>query len=170
VIDLNDFDEAHPGGWEWDLRRLAASFWVAGRHNGTSEQPCGNAVRSCVASYRHELRRLADLPLFTRSFVRLDVDRLAAETAGPLSEQVAQSALLSRCGGHTDDDPLRAGSAAAGTASGRLRSANPSCPSVLGSFTGAPGLGLSNRIRKRVHRNRMLPIAWRLTEWPPRTC
>jgi hypothetical protein len=96
VIDLNDFDEAHPGGWEWDLRRLAASFWVVGRHNGTSEQPCGNAVRSCVASYRHELRRLADLPLFTRSFVRLDVDRLAAETAGPLSEQVARSAKRAR--------------------------------------------------------------------------
>ena len=61
------------------------------------------------------------------------------------------------CGGHADDDPLRgwpagevAGSAAAGTASSRLRSANPSCPatvaSVLGSFTGTPGLGLSNRI------------------------
>ena len=31
VIDLNDFDEAHPGGWEWDLRRLVASIWVAGR-------------------------------------------------------------------------------------------------------------------------------------------
>ena len=30
VIDLNDFDEAHPGGWEWDLRRLVASIWVAG--------------------------------------------------------------------------------------------------------------------------------------------
>ena len=62
VIDLNDFDEAHPGCWEWDLRRLAASIWVAGRHNGTSEDHCGNAVLSCVASYRHELRRLADLP------------------------------------------------------------------------------------------------------------
>src|SRR5882672_12124060 len=96
VIDLNDFDEAHPGGWEWDLRRLAASIWVAGRHNGTSEDHCGNAVRSCVASYRHELRRLADLPLFTRSFVRLDVDRLAAETAGPLSEQVVRSAKRAR--------------------------------------------------------------------------
>jgi hypothetical protein len=93
VIDLNDFDEAHPGGWEWDLRRLAASFWVAGRHNGTSEQPCGNAVRSCVASYRHELRRLADLPLFTRSFVRLDVDRLAAETAGSGIELGTEKAL-----------------------------------------------------------------------------
>ena len=96
VIDLNDFDEAHPGGWEWDLRRLAASIWVAGRHNGTSEDHCGKAVRSCVASYRHELRRLADLPLFTRSFVRLDVDRLAAETAGPLNEEVVRSAKRAR--------------------------------------------------------------------------
>ena len=84
VIDLNDFDEAHPGGWEWDLRRLVASIWVAGRHNGASEEQCGASVRSCVASYRQELRRLADQPLFSRSFVRLDVDRLAAETAGPL--------------------------------------------------------------------------------------
>ncbi|HTQ19849.1 DUF2252 domain-containing protein [Mycobacterium sp.] len=96
VIDLNDFDEAHPGGWEWDLRRLSASIWVAGRQNGTSEDHCGNAVRSCVASYRQELRRLADLPLFTRSFVRLDVDRLAAETTGPLSEQVMRSAKRAR--------------------------------------------------------------------------
>jgi hypothetical protein len=38
VIDLNDFDEAHPGGWEWDLRRLVASIWVAGRENGSSEK------------------------------------------------------------------------------------------------------------------------------------
>jgi uncharacterized protein (DUF2252 family) len=36
VIDLNDFDEAHPGAWEWDLRRLVASIWVAGRQNGAS--------------------------------------------------------------------------------------------------------------------------------------
>jgi uncharacterized protein (DUF2252 family) len=96
VIDLNDFDEAHPGGWEWDLRRLVASIWVAGRHNGTSEEHCGASVRSCVSSYRHELRRLADLPLFTRSFERLDVDRLAAQTAGPLQEQVARSAERAR--------------------------------------------------------------------------
>ena len=96
VIDLNDFDEAHPGGWEWDLRRLVASIWVAGRHNGTSEKHCAASVRSCVAAYRHELRRLADLPLFTRSFVRLDVDRLAAQTAGPLQEQVTRSAERAR--------------------------------------------------------------------------
>src|SRR5690349_17651224 len=96
VIDLNDFDEAHPGSWEWDLRRLVASIWVAGRHNGASEDSCGDAVRSCVASFRYELRRLADLPLFTRSFIRLDVDRLAAETAGPLNEEVVRSAKRAR--------------------------------------------------------------------------
>jgi len=96
VIDLNDFDEAHPGGWEWDLRRLVASIWVAGRQNGASEDQLAVAVRSCVAAYRQELRRLADEPLFGRSFTRLDVDRLAGQTAGPLQQEVERSAARAR--------------------------------------------------------------------------
>jgi uncharacterized protein (DUF2252 family) len=96
VIDLNDFDEAHPGAWEWDLRRLVASIWVAGRENGAAERHCADAVRSCVASYRHELSRLAKLPLFTRSFIRLDVDRLTDQTSGPLKKQVVRSAKRAR--------------------------------------------------------------------------
>jgi uncharacterized protein (DUF2252 family) len=77
VIDLNDFDEAHPGCWEWDLRRLVASTWVAGRENGAKEQDCERAVAACVAAYRAELRELADQPLLSRSYQRLDVDQLA---------------------------------------------------------------------------------------------
>lgn len=96
VIDLNDFDEAHPGGWEWDLRRLVASIWVAGRQNGASEDQLATAVRSCVSAYRQELRRLADEPLFGRSFTRLDVDRLAGQTAGPLQQEVERSAARAR--------------------------------------------------------------------------
>lgn len=76
VIDLNDFDEAHPGGWEWDLRRLVASIWVAGRQNGAGEAGCEAAVRQCVAGYRAEVRVLADTPLLARSYQRLDADRL----------------------------------------------------------------------------------------------
>jgi uncharacterized protein (DUF2252 family) len=34
LFDLNDFDETLPGPWEWDVKRLAASFVVAGRDNG----------------------------------------------------------------------------------------------------------------------------------------
>jgi uncharacterized protein (DUF2252 family) len=40
VFDINDFDEAYPGPWEWDLKRLAASAVVAGRGNGFSEKKC----------------------------------------------------------------------------------------------------------------------------------
>ncbi len=76
VLDLNDFDEAHPGAWEWDLRRLVASIWVAGRENGLSEDECRDAVESCVAAYRDEVRFLAHEPLLMRSYNRLDVGRL----------------------------------------------------------------------------------------------
>ncbi|KGM03794.1 hypothetical protein Q760_11980 [Cellulomonas cellasea DSM 20118] len=76
VIDLNDFDEAHPGAWEWDLRRLVASIWVAGRENAASEDRCADAVMSCVAAYRSEVTLLAGQPLLMRSYNRLDVERL----------------------------------------------------------------------------------------------
>src|SRR5438445_9953898 len=79
VIDLNDFDEAHPGAWEWDLRRLVASIWVAGRQNGASESECEQAVAACASAYRQEVRYLADQPLLSRSYERMDVDRLAAD-------------------------------------------------------------------------------------------
>lgn len=81
VLDLNDFDEAHPGRWEWDLRRLVTSVWVAGRQNGASEQDCRRAVLACVAAYRGEVRELAGQSLLSRSFERLVVDELAQETS-----------------------------------------------------------------------------------------
>src|SRR5690349_10841195 len=76
VFDLNDFDEAHPGPWEWDLWRLVTSIWVAGRQNGSTEVQCGNAVMACVAAYRESIRFLANQPLLLRSFERLNVDLL----------------------------------------------------------------------------------------------
>lgn len=76
VFDLNDFDEAHPGAWEWDLRRLVTSVWVAGRQNGSSERACLEAVTHCVAAYRQQVAYLAEQPLLARSYERLDLDRL----------------------------------------------------------------------------------------------
>ena len=76
VFDLNDFDEAHPGAWEWDLRRLVTSVWVAGRQNGSSEADCASAVGRCVAAYRQHVDYLAQQPLLARSYERLDVGRL----------------------------------------------------------------------------------------------
>ena len=97
VIDLNDFDEAHPGGWEWDLRRLVASIWVAGRENGSSEEECADAVLSCVAAYRDEVRFLADQPLLMRSYNRLDVERLhETATEKSLRDEIERSAKRAR--------------------------------------------------------------------------
>jgi len=90
VIDLNDFDEAHPGCWEWDLRRLVASIWVAGRENASSEDQCRASVLACVAAYRTEVRFLADQPLLTRSYNRLDV------TEKSLREEIDRSAKRAR--------------------------------------------------------------------------
>jgi uncharacterized protein (DUF2252 family) len=74
VFDLNDFDESHPGPWEWDLRRLTVSVHVAGRVNGFRESACSDAVKHCVESYREHVAHLAEQPLLARSFDQLDVD------------------------------------------------------------------------------------------------
>ena len=97
VIDLNDFDEAHPGAWEWDLRRLVASIWVAGRQNGASEPQCESAVLRCVAGYRNEVRDLASTPLLTRSYQRLDVDHLQrSATDKSLRAEIKRAAARAR--------------------------------------------------------------------------
>ena len=38
VFGMDDLDETHPGPWEWDVKRLAASFAIVGRDNGTDDQ------------------------------------------------------------------------------------------------------------------------------------
>jgi uncharacterized protein (DUF2252 family) len=81
VFDLNDFDEAHPGPWEWDLWRLTTSIWVAGRQNGLVEGTCEDAVLWCAAAYRRQLSRLAGQPLLGRSFDRMDIGRMRQEMA-----------------------------------------------------------------------------------------
>jgi len=58
VIDINDFDEATIGPWEWDLKRLVASVNVAGRENGLNAKKRRAAVRRCVAGYSLDAQRL----------------------------------------------------------------------------------------------------------------
>jgi uncharacterized protein (DUF2252 family) len=59
VFDINDFDEAYPGPWEWDVKRLAASAVVAGRENGFSEARCRQLAVTAARSYRQAMGRFA---------------------------------------------------------------------------------------------------------------
>jgi len=61
VFDLNDFDETHPGPWEWDVKRLAASFVVASRQNGYAEATCREMAWTTANAYRSWTRRYAGM-------------------------------------------------------------------------------------------------------------
>jgi uncharacterized protein (DUF2252 family) len=61
IFDLNDFDETLPGPWEWDVKRLAASFEIMGRHRGFSRADRRAVVMAGVAEYRDRMRRAAGM-------------------------------------------------------------------------------------------------------------
>lgn len=61
VFAINDFDETQPGPWEWDVKRLAASAFVASQHLGGDRAMREEAARAAVASYRARIRRYAEM-------------------------------------------------------------------------------------------------------------
>ncbi len=72
VFDINDFDEAYPGPWEWDLKRLAASAVVAGRENGFSEKVCRDLARVVSRSYREAMRRFSEASILDVWYYHVD--------------------------------------------------------------------------------------------------
>ena len=72
VFDLNDFDETIPGPFEWDVKRLAASFEVAGRDRGFDPPVRESAVRELTGSYRSSMREFAEMRALDVWYTRLD--------------------------------------------------------------------------------------------------
>ncbi|WNC94840.1 DUF2252 domain-containing protein [Paraburkholderia sp. FT54] len=59
IFDLNDFDEVATGPWEWDVKRLAASFAIAGEHMGISRGSIEDIVSTAVHEYRDRMNSYA---------------------------------------------------------------------------------------------------------------
>jgi uncharacterized protein (DUF2252 family) len=78
VVDLNDFDETLPGPFEWDLKRLAASFEIAGRDRNFSKAQRTKAVLNAARSYREWMRRLAEMSNLDVWYAHLDADEIQA--------------------------------------------------------------------------------------------
>jgi uncharacterized protein (DUF2252 family) len=76
VFDINDFDETFPAPWEWDLKRLVASFAVAARHMTFSEAAAENAVRAAVASYREHMAEYADSKTLDVWYTQIKIEDL----------------------------------------------------------------------------------------------
>ena len=61
VFDINDFDETLPGPWEWDVKRLAASFEIGGRDRGFKKSDRRRVVLTAARQYRESMREFAEL-------------------------------------------------------------------------------------------------------------
>src|SRR6187399_1965279 len=61
LFDLNDFDETLPGPFEYDVKRLAASFTIAGRNNGFRKADARAAATAAAAAYREAMAEFAGM-------------------------------------------------------------------------------------------------------------
>jgi hypothetical protein len=77
VFSINDFDETLPGPFEWDVKRLAASFAVAGRDRGFDGATRDTINRTVGRAYRESIRRFATMENLALWYARVDVEDVA---------------------------------------------------------------------------------------------
>ena len=83
MFDANDFDETTPGPWEWDVKRLAASFDIAARNNGYTDAERRKIVLTCARGYRTAMATFATMSSLQVWYAHLNIEeqlkRLAAK-------------------------------------------------------------------------------------------
>jgi uncharacterized protein (DUF2252 family) len=79
VFDINDFDETAPGPWEWDVKRLAASFAIAARENGFSGKERRTVVLDTVRAYREAMTAFAQMRNLDVWYSHLSIEQAAAQ-------------------------------------------------------------------------------------------
>jgi uncharacterized protein (DUF2252 family) len=78
LFDLNDFDETLPGPFEYDVKRMAASFTIAARNNGFAKADRREATRASVRAYREAMASFAQMRTMDIWYAHLDEDELMA--------------------------------------------------------------------------------------------
>jgi len=78
IFAINDLDETLPGPWEWDLKRLAASFVVACRDNGLKDAVAKDVATTCVRCYRESMAEFSHLKTLELWYRALSSDELLA--------------------------------------------------------------------------------------------
>jgi uncharacterized protein (DUF2252 family) len=86
VFDLNDFDETLPGPFEYDVKRMAASFTIAGRNNGFTTAEAREATLASVRAYREAMAEFAGMRTLDVWYAHLDEDELMTAVRGTVAE------------------------------------------------------------------------------------
>jgi hypothetical protein len=96
VFDVNDFDETLPGPWEWDVKRLAASFAIAGRYRGFLPKERRRAVLTMGRTYRVTMAEFAasrHLDVWYKHFNLEQVLASLGTQVAPLARKQAEKVL-----------------------------------------------------------------------------
>ena len=102
IFDINDLDETLPAPWEWDVKRLAASFVLACRHNGYRPEDARDAVLACVRSYRERMAEYSQMTILEVWYASIDAesliptirDKQARERAGKRLQRAREHSVL----------------------------------------------------------------------------
>lgn len=93
IFAINDFDETLPAPWEWDIKRLAASFVVAGRHNGFTAGEAREAAQASVRSYRERMREFSKMRAIDLWYFSIDAEALVETVEDDMGRQRAKKRI-----------------------------------------------------------------------------
>src|SRR5215468_2098060 len=96
LFDLNDFDETLPGPFEYDVKRMAASFTIAARNNGFTKADARAATMASVRAYREAMAEFAQMRTMDIWYAHMDEDTLMAGARVALSELRGETAAAKR--------------------------------------------------------------------------
>ena len=96
LFDLNDFDETLPGPFEWDVKRMAASFTIAARNNGFSKAEARAATMASVTAYREAMAEFAGMRTMDIWYAHMDEDTLMAGARVALAELRGETATAKK--------------------------------------------------------------------------
>ncbi|MGB8308687.1 MAG: DUF2252 domain-containing protein, partial [Methanoregula sp.] len=87
IFDVNDFDETLPAPFEWDIKRLSASFYIASLDKGFSDKDCKTIARSCVRAYSKAIAQFSTMDVLDLWYTKLDADFLLASAPDTATKQ-----------------------------------------------------------------------------------
>ncbi len=96
LFDVNDFDETLPGPFEWDLKRLAASFVLASRNNGFDEEVARETALAAARSYREHMTAFAEMNELDVWYSHIVADELLDMARGSQAAKAASKRAVDK--------------------------------------------------------------------------
>ncbi len=106
LFDLNDFDETLPGPFEYDVKRMAASFVIAGRNNRFAKADARAAALASVAAYREAMAEFAQMPTMDVWYAHYDEARLQQLIQGAVAELTKEDKKAKKAGEKKKEEKL----------------------------------------------------------------